>query len=391
MRSFSAQYIFTNTGAPLIRGIITTDDDGTIIGIEDTGGDLKERSSVQFYNGIIIPGFVNCHCHLELSHMKGSIAKGKGLGDFIKEIWNNRNNIDTNILSAARSADNEMYKEGIVLCADVCNNPITFDIKKESRIRYLNLLEVFGIDPEKADKRMDELAKLAQAAEKLDLPFYVVPHSVYSLSLPLFRLLRKKSENNAITSIHFMETAGEKQFLENRSGELMVSYIESGLMPSGLQTVGSHIDSVLKEITSSGNLILVHNTFADRDTIKVIRKRGNIFWCLCPNSNIYIENKIPPVDLLLEEGCNLVIGTDSLASNTRLSILEELKTLQKNLPSVGLEEMILWATLNGARALNEVSAFGSIENGKRPGLLLLQNVDLISMKLQPDSFVTRLI
>lgn len=391
MKSFSAQYIFTNTGAPLIRGIITTDDDGIIIGIEDTGGDLKERSSVQFYNGIIIPGFVNCHCHLELSHMKGSIAKGKGLGDFIKEIRNNRNNIDTNILSAARSADNEMYQEGIVLCADVCNNPITFDIKKESRIRYLNLLEVFGIDPEKADKRMDELAKLAQAAEKLDLPFYVVPHSVYSLSLPLFRLLRKKSENNAITSIHFMETAGEKQFLENRSGELMVSYIESGLITSGLQIIDSHIDAVLKEITSSGNLILVHNTFADRDTIKVIRKRGNIFWCLCPNSNIYIENQIPPVDLLLEEGCDLVIGTDSLASNTRLSILEEMKTLQKNLPSVGLEEMILWATLNGARALNEVSAFGSIENGKRPGLLLLQNVDLISMKLQPDSFVTRLI
>lgn len=391
MKSFSAQYIFTNTGAPLIRGIITTDDDGIIIGIEDTGGDLKERSSVQFYNGIIIPGFVNCHCHLELSHMKGSIAKGKGLGDFIKEIRNNRNNIDTNILSAARSADNEMYQEGIVLCADVCNNPITFDIKKESRIRYLNLLEVFGIDPEKADKRMDELAKLAQAAEKLDLPFYVVPHSVYSLSLPLFRLLRKKSENNAITSIHFMETAGEKQFLENRSGELMVSYIESGLITSGLQIIDSHIDAVLKEITSSGNLILVHNTFADRDTIKVIRKRGNIFWCLCPNSNIYIENQIPPVDLLLEEGCDLVIGTDSLASNTRLSILEEMKTLQKNLPSVGLEEMILWATLNGARALNEVSSFGSIENGKRPGLLLLQNVDLISMKLQPDSFVTSLI
>ena len=391
MKSFSAQYIFTNTGAPLIRGIITTDDDGTIIGIEDTGGDLKERSSVQFYNGIIIPGFVNCHCHLELSHMKGSIAKGKGLGDFIKEIRNNRNNIDTKILSAARSADNEMYQEGIVLCADVCNNPITFDIKKESRIRYLNLLEVFGIDPEKADKRMDELANLAQAAEKLDLPFYVVPHSVYSLSLPLFRLLRKKSEINAITSIHFMETAGEKQFLENRSGELMVSYIESGLITSGLQIIDSHIDAVLKEITSSGNLILVHNTFADRDTIKVIRPRGNIFWCLCPNSNIYIENQIPPVDLLLEEGCELVIGTDSLASNTRLSILEELKTLQKNFPSIGLEEMILLATLNGARSLNKVSAFGSIENGKRPGLLLLQNVDLINMKLQPDSFVTRLI
>lgn len=391
MKSFSAQYVFTNTGAPLKRGIVTTDDDGTIKSVENTGGDLTERCSVQFYNGIIIPGFVNCHCHLELSHMKSLIAKGRGLGDFIKDIRNNRDNLNTAILSAARSADNEMYREGIVLCADISNNPVTFDIKKKSRIRYINLLEVFGIDPEKADKRMDEIVKLGQAAEMLDLPFYIVPHSVYSLSLPLFRLLRKNSENNAITSMHFMETAGEKQFLESQSGELLVSYTESGLMPSRLQTVGSHIDAIMKEITSSGNLILVHNTFADRDTVKAIRKRENIFWCLCPNSNIYIGNQIPPVDLLLEEGCELVIGTDSLASNTRLSILEELKTLQKNFPSIGLEEMILWATLNGARSLNEVSASGSIENGKRPGLLLLQNVDLINMKLQPESFVTRLI
>ena len=82
MKRFSAQYIITNSGPPLKRAVITTEDDGTIISIEDTGGDLKEKHSTEFYNGIIIPGFVNCHCHLELSHMKGHISEGKGLGRF---------------------------------------------------------------------------------------------------------------------------------------------------------------------------------------------------------------------------------------------------------------------------------------------------------------------
>lgn len=391
MKWFSAQYIVTNAGSLLKRGIITTADDGTILKIEDTGGALTERRSVQFYNGIIIPGFVNCHCHLELSHLKGSVAQGRGLGNFIMEIRNNRDSLITGIMSAARRADKEMCDEGIVLCADICNTSGTFTIKKESRIRYLNLLEVFGIDAEKANRQIDEIMKVAQAAEELNLPFSIVPHSAYSLSLPLFRLVRKKSENNEITSIHFMESGGEKEFIKTQSGELMTSYINSGLLSSIPDTAGNHTNVIMNEITHSGNLILVHNTFTDRDTVKAVRQRKRTFWCLCPNSNNYIENKIPPVDMLLEERCDLVIGTDSLASNTRLSILEELKTIQKYFPAIPLEELIRWATLNGARALNAVNLFGSIEPEKRPGLLLLQNIDIINMKLLPETSMTRLI
>lgn len=391
MKRFSAQYIITNSGPPLKRAMITTEDDGTILSIEDTGGDLEEKHSVEFYNGIIIPGFVNCHCHLELSHMKGSIAQGSCLGGFVKQVRNTRDNNSESIIASACSADNEMYSEGIVLCADICNTSLSFNIKKESRICYINLLEVFGIDAEKASRRMDEIIKVAETAEDMNLPFSIVPHSAYSMSLSLLRLLREKSDNNKVTSIHFMETYGEKAFLENHSGPFMASYKLSGLIPSRLETVKSHVDAVLNEITLSGNLILVHNTFADRETIKKIKERKNLFWCLCPNSNIYIENEMPPLDLLIEEDCEIVIGTDSLASNNKLSILEELKTLQLNFPAESIEELVRWATINGAKALGEEGRFGKIESGKKPGLLLLQNVDLNNMKLLPGSFVTRLI
>ena len=391
MKRLTAQYVITNSGPPLKRAVITIEDDGTIIKIEDTAGDLKEKHSTEFYNGIIIPGFVNCHCHLELSHMKGSISEGKGLGGFIEQIRSSRDNNKESIVSSACSADKYMFKEGVVLCADVCNTSNSFNIKKESKIRYISLLEVFGLDPEKAGRRLEEIIKVAEIAEETGILFSLIPHSAYSMSLTLFRLLRNKSLNNRVTSIHFMETAGEKKFLENHSGPLMSSYKRSGLIPLRLETAKSHADAVLNEITLSGNLILTHNTFADRNTIRMIKERGNLFWCLCPNSNIYIENVIPPLNLLIEEGCDIIIGTDSLASNNKLNILEELKTLQFNFPDVSIEDLVYWATLSGAIALGEEDRFGKIETGKKPGLLLLQNVDLHNMKLLPESFVTRLI
>jgi cytosine/adenosine deaminase-related metal-dependent hydrolase len=314
-----------------------------------------------------------------------------GLGKFIEQIRSIREGNKESIISSARSSDYYMFKEGIVLCADVCNTSDTFTFKKESRISYINLLEVFGLDPEKAVRRMDEIISVAKTAREMDLPFSLVPHSAYSMSLTLLKLLKNESLHNRITSIHFMETTGEKSFLKTQTGPLMTSYIRSGLIPSRLETAKSHADVILNEITKSGNLILVHNTFTDRNTIRTIKQRENIFWCLCPNSNIYIENKIPPLNLLDEEDCEIVIGTDSLASNAHLSILEELKTLQFNFPDIAMADLVKWATINGAKALGEEEQFGSIEPGKKPGLLLLQNVDLQNMKLLPESFVTRLI
>jgi cytosine/adenosine deaminase-related metal-dependent hydrolase len=391
MKRFTAQFIITNSGPSLKRGIITTEDDGTIISVEDTAGELEEKHSTEFYNGIIIPGFVNCHCHLELSHMKGGTSKGSGLGSFIEEIRSYRNRKNDNILTSAYSADKSMFSEGIVLCADVCNTSDTFKVKKESMIRYISLIEVFGLDPGKAENRINEILDIAETARDLGLQYSLVPHSAYSISLTLLRLLKKESLNNSITSIHFMESEGEEIFLRNHTGPLMSAYKRSGLIPSRLELAGSHIDIILNELTKSGNLILVHNTFADKTTIRLIKERKNLFWCLCPNSNIYIENKIPPLNLLIEEGCEIVIGTDSHASNSNLSILEELKTLQFNFPELGIGDMVRWATINGSKALQEEEWSGSIEAGKNPGLLLLENIDLRNMKLLPESSVRRLI
>ncbi|MDX9726531.1 MAG: amidohydrolase family protein [Bacteroidales bacterium] len=391
MRRFSAQYIITNAGPPLKRGIVKVAGDGTIAGIEDTGGSPDEREGVEFHNGIIIPGFVNCHCHLELSHMKDVIPPRTGLAQFLKIFKDARIDDPDIIEDSAARADASMYRDGIVLCSDICNTAGTFGIKSRSRIKYISLLEVFGIEASKALRRMTEIRQLADKAEKAGLEWWIVPHAVYSISLSLFALLREETLNNRVSSLHFMETRAEKMLLRDHSGPLMDSYRESELITGRPETAGSHTEAVMKYVTQSGNLILVHNTFAEREVVREVNRRGRVSWCLCPKANMYIEGNMPPLGMLMEEGCTIVTGTDSYASNDTLSILEEVKLLQHHNPALPLSTLISFATINGARALGEEKLYGSIEEGKKPGLLLLKNTDLQGMRLLPETKVTRLI
>jgi aminodeoxyfutalosine deaminase len=391
MRYFSAQYVYTNASVPLKRPVITTADDGTIQHIEDTGGALTEKHSVEFFNGIIVPGFVNCHSHLELSHMKGKTAEGKGLAGFISEIRNSPETEEQIIIKAIKQADNEMFNEGILICGDICNTSTSFRLKKVSPIHYISFLEIYGIDNSKAQKRINEILSLAEEAKRSGLTYYIVPHSVYSVSENLFRLIKGVAENNRVSSIHFLESEAERTLLGSHSGTLMDSYLNFGIPLSGIRTVNSHTEAVREKMTLNGNLILVHNTFIKKEEIKVLKKRKYLYWCLCPGSNLYIENQLPPVDLLLEEGCEIVLGTDSKGSNSNLSILNEMITLQENFDSVSTEMVVKWATLNGARALCQDSWAGSVEPGKKPGLVLIENFDFGKHRLVKGSTARRLI
>jgi aminodeoxyfutalosine deaminase len=391
MKYFSAQYVYTNSSAPLKRPVIATLDDGTIVSIEDTGGNLVEKHSVQFYNGIIVPGFVNCHCHLELSHMYGEIEMGKGLAGFLMQVRNKRDVDGKAIVREAIQADNEMFKEGIVLCADVCNSSLIFNIKEKSPIHYINLLEVFGIDCSGAEKRINEILSVAVEAEKTGLPFFIVPHSVYSVSEKLFHSIKELAAKNNISSIHFLESDSERIFLESHSGPIMDSYINFGIKTSDIKTVKSHTEAVLDKMTLSGSLILIHNTFINRDEIKTLNKRKDLYWCLCPRSNLYIEKRLPPIKLLIEEDCKIVLGTDSKSSNENLSMLNEMMAIQDRVTSISFETILQWATINGAKALSEDSWAGSIEPGKKPGLILIENFDLVNHRLFKTSIAKRLI
>jgi len=101
----------------------------------------------------------------------------------------------------------------------------------------------------------------------------------------------------------------------------------------------------------------------------------NIYFCLCPNANLYISGQLPDIKLLLRHGCDIVLGTDSLASNHQLDILEEMKTLQSHFPDLSTAALLQWATSNGARALQLDSMLGAFEPRKQPGVVLIEGME----------------
>lgn len=111
----------------------------------------------------------------------------------------------------------------------------------------------------------------------------------------------------------------------------------------------------------------------------------NTFFVICPNANLYIENQLPPVTLFQKENLNICLGTDSLASNHQLSILEEMITLQDHFPEIKIQELVEWGCLNGARALNLSNRLGSFEKGKNPGINLITSADLQALKFTSTS------
>lgn len=367
MRRISAQYVFTPAGNPLRRAVVTTADDGTIVEVEDTGGELRESAGTEFYNGIIIPGLVNCHSHLELSHLRNAVPRGEGLTGFISYMRERRRVVHGEIEAAAERADREMYDGGVVACGDISNESVSFDVKSRSSIRYLTFAEVFGSDPLQADARMSRVLMVAEAARESLLPAYITPHAVYSMSDRLFTLVREHITPGSVISLHFLESDDERKMASD------------------------HVETALELSRLASHLILVHNTVITRAEAERLAAEGNIWFCLCPSSNLHITGVMPPVTLLREVTDRIVAGTDSLASNDHLDMLNELRLLQDAAPGISLNEVIRWGTINGARALKMSDTLGSIEPGKKPGLLLIENADLVNLRLLPLSRVRRLL
>ena len=131
----------------------------------------------------------------------------------------------------------------------------------------------------------------------------------------------------------------------------------------------------------------MHNTFTEKkDVLWAQNYADNIFWCFCPNANEYIEGKQPDYSLFKDERCT--VGTDSLASNWSLSILDELKTITTRDSSIPVTTLIKWATFNGAQFLG-FEKLGSIEKEKTPGLNLITNI--VSQKLNANSIIKKII
>jgi aminodeoxyfutalosine deaminase len=397
MRKLSAHYIITGTGAVLPKGIITLTNDGVIAEITDTKGELDEKAGVEFYSGVLIPGFVNVHCHLELSHLRGIFPEKTGLPGFLKNVIQHRNLEGSKVIEEARKADFELWKNGVVAVGDVSNTDTTFKLKSESKIAYHTFIEALGFSPQRAERAFEWARHCFDGAQSLGLPASVVPHAPYSISKELFGLISEfAGSQDSILSMHSQECSEEDDLYLSGAGEI-VRHLTENLaldLPSFKPTGKSALESVINWLPKNNKLLLVHNIRTspkDIDLIQATRSLKKTWFVLCPNSNLYIEDRLPDIELFRKNKLQICVGTDSLSSNHQLSMLDEMKTIQGHFPEIPFAEIVTWATRNGAEALEMDNWAGTIEKGKKPGINLITGMDLGHLQLLPKSKVKRLI
>jgi aminodeoxyfutalosine deaminase len=261
-----------------------------------------------------------------------------------------------------------------VAVADICNTDHTAATKKQSRLAWHNLIEVINLHDRNWPMQLKKFERVLNVFESQNNS--LTPHAPYSVSTAAFAALNKQTADSLI-SIHNQETAAENNLFLNGQGEFIRFYQSLGEPGSPFSITGkSSLQTWLPHFTNSQTILLVHNTYISEEDIVFAKNHAEkhglkLVYCLCPNANLYIENKLPPVDLLLKHNCEIVLGTDSYSSNWQLSIAAEIKTLQDHFPELQLNQMLQWATSNGAETL-KLSGLGSFVKGNSPGIVLLE-------------------
>jgi cytosine/adenosine deaminase-related metal-dependent hydrolase len=349
--------------------VVTVAESGEILDISSPPH-LDREAGVEFFSGIIVPGLLNAHCHLELSHLRDSIPAGGGFTGFAQEMRAVRGGFsEEQRRTAAELWDAKMWSEGVSVVNDICNGGSTFGLKSRSRIKYRSLCELFGLGADSA-----HAFALRDEAHAAGLEATVTPHSTYSLSREGFAAAVGDGDNRPL-SVHFMESEDEVE-LFNRRGAMWDWYAEQGLEPDFLD-YGGPAERLVAQIPPDRPVMLVHNCVVTQRDIDIVMGHftAPVTWVLCPGSNRYISGLEPPVELLRKNRLRIAIGTDSLASNETLSVVRELSLIK----GVPLVELLSWV------------AADTIEVGHTPGLVLLSGVDFEKMSLNNSTKSHRII
>jgi len=367
VRYLSANSIFNGKEFLKEDSVLQLEDNANFVQITDAS--KVESSSIEHHKGIITPGFVNSHCHLELSHMHQIIPQKKGFLDFVKTIMSRRNLVSVEqMIEAGKQADLQMVQNGIVAVGDISNINLTFEVKQQSSIFYHTFIELLGLDPAKTTPMLSYGVGLLTELKKLSLSGSLAPHAPYSCSSQLIKAIAAHNANNNLpTSIHNQESEEENKFLRGEKSDFDDLYKFLQLDISWFKpNFKSSLDSYVKELNTGTN-ILVHNTFSSEEDMKSVR--SNVFWCLCPSANLYIEDTLPNYTQLLKNTQQICFGTDSLASNSDLNLIKEANIFYSNTGE--LELSLKGITHNGAKALGIEDKFGLFIKGKNTGLNLI--------------------
>jgi cytosine/adenosine deaminase-related metal-dependent hydrolase len=378
----NAKFVLPESGLILRNAAVHVSDPGRITRLEPCQSQHpnKDAEVIDWGAAIILPGLVNAHTHLELTRLPKQPAPESFTG-WLKGLMACRQNwTREQYAESARAGAHLSLEAGVTLAGDISASGFSSQAIKTEKLRKVVFEEVASFLPEKKDEVLTALERrLAQTESDQLLSISVSPHAPYSTSPVLYQAVAQTArQRGARLATHVAETPGEIEFLERGTGEFAAMLRELGVMPAAWQAPGMPPIAYLE---SMGILdrpaLLIHCNYLDDASIASISAHGCSV-AFCSRSHAYFGFDPHPVRRLLDAGINVALGTDSLASNDSLSILEEMRFLFRQRKDLKCEEIFRMATLNGAVALEFGGVLGRLRRGFWADMTILSLPDDIT-------------
>ncbi len=373
----TAKYVLAEAGLLLRNAAVHVSDPGRISRIEPWHGPpLKlETKVVDWGDAIILPGLVNSHTHLELSRLSKESLPASSFTGWLSGLIRERGQWTPEAyLEAVTSGAMQSMASGTTLVADISASGWSRQALKWAKVRKVVFEEVVSLAPGMAITILDGLiARLERAEPDHLLSCSASPHAPYSVSAELYRATAEMAHQRGVRlATHVAETLPELEFLKSGSGEFRDFLDRLGVLPDGWvpprMTPIAYLDSLG---VLAKPALLVHCNYLDEDSMSRILSR-NCSVVYCPRSHSYFGHQPHPVRRMLDMGINVALGTDSLACNDSLSVLDEMRFLFKNRPDLKCDEIFRMATLNGAVALDFGGVLGRLRRGSWADMTVLR-------------------
>ena len=375
MHLYRASWVIPVATPPIQDGAVLVEN-GTILKVDRYTALKGEAPVIDYEDSVITPALVNGHCHLELSHLS-SLGKEKNwdgdMASWISKLLVLREElIDLDVLSEARRALASLHLSGVGLVADVGNMLGSAKIGNKSPANVLFLLELLGlshIGEQRARSYLDEARGFEKDSNNM---VESTAHAPYSCTTGLLKKLKIESQGRgSLFSIHAAESEDEIEFLHTATGRLRFFVEERGAWDGSFHPPGCGAIQYLDQLDLlDANTLCVHSVHVSEQELSLLAgKKAKV--CVCPGSNRYLGVGVAPVTEMISHGILPAIGTDSLASNPRLNIWEEMRILREDHPGVNPETVFMMATRGGAEALGKTE-FGTIAPGKTGKLLAVK-------------------
>ena len=361
-----AKFVLADSDLLLQNAAVYVSEPGRISRVEAWDGRREPGWRIfDWGSAVIMPGLVNAHAHLELTSLSQRIRDFSSFTDWLWQLIQLRNNWKTeDYLASSREGARLCVANGTTLVGDISSSGLSWRALKIEKLRKVVFEEILGLSPDKLPERLSSLKARISAVEPDErLRIGISPHAPYTVSPELYQAIgQTAAQSTMLVATHVAETEPERRFLMDGTGEFHDFLARMEVLPADWTPPGVPPLEYLEKLGVLHNLILIHCNYLDSDSASRILE-GHSSVVYCPRSSAFFGHKNHPVRQLLDMGVNVALGTDSLASNDSLSILDEMRFLSRLRKDLKAEEIIRLATLNGAAALGFGGQLGRLARG----------------------------